>query len=206
MLDTIPSRCGISIPENNIDIEYAQNIKINLADVNVKDILTYTLELLKESSLLDVNLDYTLEFNNKFDLLKFQSVLRNYGIVVQLIFYNVEQLDLKDQILFNEIYYFNSIFFNANAFIKRNHFQTYFLSNERVLDDRENYTKIKVINRDFMLDRDCRTCQNMSCRVESNEKPVDNCLGCIHHKINEEVGKQLIKTNEGNIPHPHKKS
>ena len=44
----------------------------------------------------------------------------------------------------NEIYYFNSIFFNANTFIKGNNFQTYFLSGERVLDNRENYTKINL--------------------------------------------------------------
>lgn len=147
MLNCIPDRCSISIAERDIDIECAQNIKIDLAEVNVKDILTYTLDLLKKLSLLDVTLDYTLEFNNKFDLLKFQNVLRNYGIVVQLIFYNIEKLNLEEQMLFNEIYYFNSIFFNANSFIKGNNFQSYFLSNERVLDNRENYTKIKIIKR-----------------------------------------------------------
>lgn len=31
--------------------------------------------------------------------------------------------------------------------------------------------------------KDCRSCQNMSCRVETNEKPVENCLGYIYHKI-----------------------
>lgn len=147
ILDNIPDRCSISIAESSIDIEYALNIKIDLKEVNVKDILSYTLQLLKKSSLLDANLDYTLEFNNKFDLLRFQNVLHNYGIVVQLIFYNVEDLDLEEQMLFNEIYYFNSIFFNANSFIKGNNFQSYFLSNERVLDNRENYTKIKMVKR-----------------------------------------------------------
>jgi len=29
--------------------------------------------------------------------------------------------------------------------------------------------------------RDCRTCQNMSCRVEQYEKPVEGCLGYINH-------------------------
>lgn len=147
ILDSIPNICDISIPESSIDIEYALNIKIDLKEVNVKDILSYTLQLLKESSLLDVTLDYTLEFNNKFDLLRFQNILHNYGIVVQLIFYNLEELELEDQMLFNEIYYFNSIFFNANSFIKDNNFLSYFLSNERVLDNRENYTKIKMVNR-----------------------------------------------------------
>lgn len=39
--------------------------------------------------------------------------------------------------------------------------------------------------------KDCRTCQNMSCRVEQNEKPVAGCLGYINHK-KEEKGKQLL--------------
>ena len=143
ILDSIPDRCNISTLENNID--YARNVKIDLAEVRVKDILSYVLQLLKKLSLLDVTLDYVLEFNNKFDLWKFQSILCNYGIVVQLVFYNVEELDINEQILFNEIYYFNSVFFNANSFIKGNNFQSYFLSNKRVLDNRENYTKINLI-------------------------------------------------------------
>lgn len=147
ILDYIPEQCCISTTENDIDIDFAQNIKIDLAEVNVKDILSYTLEKLKKSSLLDTTLDYNLDFNNKFDLLKFHGVLRNYDVVVQLIFYNMEELSLENQILLNEIYYFNSIFFNANAFIKENNFQTYILTKERILDNRENYTRIKLVNR-----------------------------------------------------------
>jgi hypothetical protein len=155
ILDNIPDVCSISIAESNVDIEYAQNIKIDLKEVNVRNILSYTLQLLKKLSLLDVTLDYNLEFNNKFDLLRFRNVLHNYGIVTQLIFYNVEELDLEEQMLFNEIYYFNSIFFNVNSFIKDNNFQSYFLSNERVLDNRENYTKIKMVNR-MMLEKEMK--------------------------------------------------
>jgi len=29
---------------------------------------------------------------------------------------------------------------------------------------------------------DCRTCQNGSCRVETREKPVEDCLGYIYHE------------------------
>lgn len=146
-LNDIPDRCSISTPENDIDIEFAYNIKIDLSEVNVRDIISYTLDILKNSSLLDVTLDYNLKFNNKFDLFRFQNVLHNYGIVVQLIFYNLEELELEEWMLFNEIYYFNSIFFNANAFIHGDNFETYFITNERVLDNRENYTKIKSLDK-----------------------------------------------------------
>lgn len=48
------------------------------------------------------------------------------------------------------------------------------------------------------ITKDCRTCQNMSCRVEQNEKPVAGCFGYINHnKDNEEKGKQLVKTIGG---------
>lgn len=144
ILDDIPDKCSISTSENELDVEYAENIKINMKDVNVKDILSYTLELLKKSSSLDISFDYSLDFENQFSLLKFQGVLRSYNRVVQLIFYNIDQLSQADQILFNEIYYFNSIYFNVNSFLKGHNFSSYFLTQGRVLDNRENYTKIKV--------------------------------------------------------------
>lgn len=147
IVDKIPKKCNIKIAESDFSIDCAINIKIDLSKIEFKDILTYILNTLKEYSLLDETIDYTLDFNNKYDLLTFQKTLRNYGIVVQLIFYNLEELELEDQMLFNEIYYFNSIFFNANSFIKDRNFKSYFLSNERVLDNRENYTKIKIVNR-----------------------------------------------------------
>lgn len=147
ILDKIPSVCSISSTESDIDIDYAINVKIDLEEVNVKDVLSYTLQALKDLSLLDVTFDYNLEFNNKFDLIKFQNVLYNYGKVVQIIFSNVEELDIKEQMLFNEIYHFNSIYFNANSFIKNNNFQSYSLNNGQVLDDREDYTKVNVNKR-----------------------------------------------------------
>ena len=146
MLDSIPDFCNIRMDDCDTNIEYANNIKIDLKKVEVKDILTYILNMLKEKSLLDITLDYNLEFNNKFDILKFQSILRNYNRIVQLIFYNVEELDLENQMLFNELYYFNGLYFNINSFIKDNNFKTYFLKYDRVLDNRENFTKIKKVN------------------------------------------------------------
>ena len=39
--------------------------------------------------------------------------------------------------------------------------------------------------------KDCRTCQNMSCR----EKPVTDCLGYINHKNEVKVKQLLLKNN-----------
>lgn len=155
MLDNISDICNIRTSENDINIESALNIKINLKEVEVKDILNYVLNVLKEKKVLDVNLDYDIELQSSVDLLKFQGVLRNYNVIVQLIFYNVEQLDLKTQMLFNELYYFNSVFFNVNSFIKGNNFKTYFLKYDRVLDNRENFTKVSkvVYSKQFIKDK-----------------------------------------------------
>lgn len=144
ILGSIPDKCNITLPENDIDVSFADNIRIDLKEINVKDILSYTLDILKRQSLLDTFFDYKLDFNNKLDLLKFQGVLYHYNRIVQLIFYNLEELSLKEQMLFNEIYYFKSIFFNANSFIKGDHFQSYFLTGDRVLDSRENYKRVKL--------------------------------------------------------------
>lgn len=54
---------------------------------------------------------------------------------------------------------------------------------EIVIDDINDITK------------DCRTCGNMSCRVEQNEKPVSGYFGYINHKkYDKEKVKQFIKT------------
>ena len=65
--------------------------------------------------------------------------------MVQIVFYNVDKLSMEEQMLFNELYYFNSMYFNVKTFTKNDNFITYFLSSERVLDNRENYTKIKLL-------------------------------------------------------------
>lgn len=145
ILDNIPNKCNIIMPDNDIDVPFAENIKIDLQEVDVKDILSYALNLLKTQSLLDPFFDYSLDFNDKFSLLKFQGVLRTYNRIVQLIFYNLQELTMEEQMLFNEIYYFKSIFFNANSFINGDYFQSYFLSNDRVLDNRENYERVKLL-------------------------------------------------------------
>lgn len=51
---------------------------------------------------------------------------------------------------------------------------------------------------DAKILKDCRTCQNMSCRVESYEKPVEDCFGYIHnHKESKEenILKLIHKNN-----------
>ena len=145
IVDEISDICSITLPDSFLDIDYAYNIKIDLNQVEVREILTYTLSILRKMKALDVTLEYPLDFKNKFDVLRFQHILTNYNKSVQLVFYNIENLSLEDQMLFNEIYYFHSFLYNVNTFTKEGNFKSYFLTGDRVLDNRENYTRIKVI-------------------------------------------------------------
>ena len=145
IVDEISDICSITLPDSFLDIDYAYNIKIDLNQVEVREILAYTLSILRKMKALDVTLEYPLDFKTKFDVLRFQHILTNYNKAVQLVFYNIENLSLEDQMLFNEIYYFHSFLYNVNTFTKEGNFKSYFLTGDRVLDNRENYTKVKVI-------------------------------------------------------------
>lgn len=145
IVDEIPDICSISLPDSFLDIDYAYNIKIDLNQVEVREILVYIMNILKQMKALDLTLEYPLDFKTKFDVLRFQHILTNYNKAVQLIFYNIENLSLEDQMLFNEIYYFHSFLYNANTFTKDGNFKSYFLTGDRVLDNRENYTRVKMV-------------------------------------------------------------
>ena len=127
------------------------NIKINLEDISVQEVLLFTLTKLESMGLLIERINDSFSFKNKFDLLKFQSILNRNNIMVQFIFYNIENLSLEDQQLLNEIYCFHSLFFNVNTFLKNKDFCSYFLNDGRVLDNRENYTKIKTVSFDEVM-------------------------------------------------------
>ena len=47
LVESLPDTTGISFLENNNTIDTAINIKIDLTEINVKDILTYVLNYLK---------------------------------------------------------------------------------------------------------------------------------------------------------------
>ena len=153
-LKQIPSICQIDFDKTALDfnIREALNIKIDLNQIKIKDILEYVLTYI-ENCLNIEDKRSKIEFNNKFDLLKFQGKLRDLNVVVQLIVYNLDSLTMEEQMLLNEIYYFYSDYFNISAFIVDNYFQTHFLTSNRVLDNRENYTKIRVIEPRLQLVR-----------------------------------------------------
>ena len=71
----------------------------------------------------------------------------------------------------------------------------YFMSDEFVEKELEKYNELLESGILNNATKDCRTCGNMSCRVEQHEKPVEGCLGYINHDIQEE--KRLVRTLGG---------
>ena len=153
LVESLPDTTGISFLENNITIDTAINIKIDLTEINVKDILTYVLNYLKDLKLVDVSLDYTLPLTNIYDINIFITVLHNYNIVVQLIFYNMEYLSEEEQKLLNELYYNNSSYFNTISLTKKG-FITYHLDYNRVLKPTEHYQEYVIIKNHILTKED----------------------------------------------------
>ena len=148
LIDEIPNATSVSFLNNDIDIDFASNIKIDLSKTNVKDILTYTLNHLKKLNLIDTSLEYVLPFNDKLDINRFRIILQKNNRVVQLVFYNMENLSIEEQMLFNELYYYNSYSSPTFCVISLTNagFKTYFLTHNRVLDNRENYQICNINN------------------------------------------------------------
>lgn len=109
------------------------NVTIDLSQVSTKDILTVALELLK--------IKESIPFESKMNLLKLRGILRTHRKAIQFIFYHLDHLTIEEQKLLNEIYWFNTYFFNANALIARNHFITTQTQSGYMLDNREDYDK-----------------------------------------------------------------
>lgn len=61
--------------------------------------------------------------------------------------------------------------------------------NGRIVKKKTN--ELRISNYEFS--KDCRSCQNMSCRVESYEKTVNNCIGYIHHDEEQPKSMRLTK-------------
>ena len=150
LVDNIPN---ITSLDNYNGIDNALNIKIDLSKINLNSILTYSLNYLKDKNLIDDSLEYRLPFNNKFDINKFRIILQNNNIMVQLFFYNIERLSIEEQKLFNELYYYNS--YDNNCFniitLAKKDFKTYSLNQDRMLDDRENYQKYRIIKSKMLI-------------------------------------------------------
>jgi hypothetical protein len=113
----------------------ADTIYLDLSMFRVRDILNEVLSLEKISA--------DIPFLTRKDLVKFRFLLRENQKMVQLIFDKFYS-DLTDQMLLNELMAFHTDFFNANFILTEDNLSTYFLSGNRILDDREDYQKINT--------------------------------------------------------------
>ena len=140
ILDEIPDTSPVSFIEDKTKNGILYNIKIDLKKIKLQDVFKYTISYLQKLNLLDNEKKYYLSFDNKIDVWRLDKILKENNIITQLIFYNTEILSIEEQELFNELYYY----FSYNFFIislVNDHFNTYFLTNNRVLDSREDYQR-----------------------------------------------------------------
>ena len=140
----IPEICGISFSGYNLDNEIAFNIKVDMKKVYVRNILTYVMALMRDRKLFDPIFTYNLPFNNKYEVVKFNNVLQNSARVIQIICYNMDNLSIENQKLFNELYYYTSPWFNVTSFVNDG-FITYDLSGNCCLVENKNYQKYELI-------------------------------------------------------------
>ncbi len=112
------------------------NIPLDLSLIPPKDVLNYALDF--------IGIPKKLDYNSKFDLLKCRGILREYQKCLSLILYNSEDIPKEKRILLNEIYYFNSCFLTINDVLESSNLSTYEISNNRLLDARDDYTRIRI--------------------------------------------------------------
>lgn len=114
-----------------------RNIFVDLNDVPVNEILAFSLEKLGISN--------QITFKSAVDLFRFRGILRNNGVCIAIIAYNSEELPISDRMTLNELYTFNTSFFNINELLMQESLFSTEMRSGRMLDNRENYTRIRVI-------------------------------------------------------------
>ena len=141
ILDAISDTSVATFIEDPNKTETLINIKIDLELIKIQDVFKYIISYLKGAGKIDLENQYHISFDNKIDIWRLDRILKKHNIFVQLIFYNVATLTIQEQELFNELYYY----FSYNYFVVslvNDHFNSYFLANNRVLDDREDYQRL----------------------------------------------------------------
>jgi len=140
LVDDIPETCVVTLPEEE-QLVQVDNIKVDLSQVRVEDILTVILDSYDDGTMDNEYLN--IPFKSLRSLITFQRVLKRRNIFIQIVLYNMDGLTEQEQMLINELFYYYSENFNVTA-IKRQEFSTYFLTGDRRLDSRENFTKYKL--------------------------------------------------------------
>ena len=128
------------------------NVYLDMHYICVESILTYIMAQLRDRNLFHPSFTYSLPFRTKLEILKFDAVLKHDSIKAQLIFSNIDRLNEKDQRLFNELYYYNSEWFNIVTFVNSD-FITYELFGDRLLEENNHYYKYELAKDKVLVKR-----------------------------------------------------
>ena len=140
IIKKIPDRCTLAYTKNNINVPYANNIKLDLNEIYLENILKKSMEFLDK---IMTNYRY-LDFKDKNSLTKYEETLRTYKMVQQLIIYNVEGLSESEQMQLNALYNYVTPFFNVNVFTREDNLSTISLYGSKSLNNYTSYNKVRV--------------------------------------------------------------
>lgn len=141
------SRSRKPIIENYDEIKYEidavdsklHNILIDLSDIEIENLFN--------ECLMQIGINEKLPFKDAIDAYKFKRILSKNKKMLQLIFYNGEELSESKQRLLNEILWINTYLFNIIYLLKDTRYlPTFQTTKGYILDDRENYDKYEVRN------------------------------------------------------------
>ena len=133
IIDKIPENCSLSFATTGIGIPYANNIKIDLQNTYVENILRDSMFLLNIRN-----------FSDRQNIYEYEQALKVYKMINQLIIYNIENLTEHDQMLLNELYDYVTPYFNINVFTRDENLKTTSLYGSRSLNNYTSYNKVRI--------------------------------------------------------------
>lgn len=129
-----------SIDEEGFIIKQLINIIVDLDSIEYYNILNFALEQLK--------IEERIKLTSIRDLLKFKNILIKNRKAIQLIIINPSSLNESNAKIFNLLLWINSFLFNIIILLEEQEkLSSYQIPNETFLDNRENYSKIKLRKR-----------------------------------------------------------
>lgn len=142
ILRSIPRETIITNPDDLYgevtNIKKLHNTIINFASVPYSNIFYWALYSLKDTkapSLEDLR-----------SIVRFRNILMEHEMGIQFIMFNLDHLKKSEQEMLNYLLYMNTYYFNIVMLLKEDEeLRSYQLPNGKMLDRREDYTKLQLI-------------------------------------------------------------
>ena len=142
IIDKIPQTCNIALSQKRLSIPKANNIKLDIAKLQIESILRESLFYINAT----VGISNYFSLRDKKDLEEYSNILKARKLINQLILYNIENLSEMDQTLLNELINYYSPYFNVNLFTSKEGLQHHLLLGSGTLNNYTSYNKVRKID------------------------------------------------------------